>query len=104
MMHRRGRNLPTVACGLAPPLVGTRAKPQAAIEPALKTRTTFASEAPEFINHPIEGTAGAAEVTPVSTSLAILLARHLLRDGELVILILKPSLWFILLTSMRFIA
>ena len=29
------------------------------------------------------------------TSLATLLTSHILRDGELVLLILKPSLWFI---------
>ena len=29
---------------------------------------------------------------------------HVLRDGELVILILKPSVWFIPLSSIRFIA
>jgi hypothetical protein len=39
-----------------------------------------------------------------STSLATLLASHILRDGEVVLLILKPSIWFILLSSLRFIA
>jgi hypothetical protein len=34
----------------------------------------------------------------------MLLAAHILRDGELVILILRPSLWFILLSGIRFIA
>jgi hypothetical protein len=48
-------------------------------------------------------TAG-AESTPASTSLATLLTRHILRDGELVILILKPSIWFVLLSSVKFIA
>jgi hypothetical protein len=33
-----------------------------------------------------------------------MLARHILRDGEIVLLALKPSLWFILLSSLRFIA
>jgi hypothetical protein len=40
----------------------------------------------------------------MSTSLAALLTRHILRDGELVLLILKPSLWFIVLGAMRFAA
>ncbi len=31
-----------------------------------------------------------------------LLTSHILRDGELVLLILKPSLWFVLFNSMRF--
>lgn len=39
---------------------------------------------------------------PMATSLATLLTRHILRDGELVLLILKPSLWFVVLAAMRF--
>ena len=39
---------------------------------------------------------------PLVTSLAALLTRHILRDGEVVLLILKPSLWFVVLASMRF--
>lgn len=46
--------------------------------------------------------AGVAVVQPSATSLAALLSRHVLRDGELVILLLKPSIWFILLSSLRF--
>jgi uncharacterized membrane protein YdbT with pleckstrin-like domain len=37
-------------------------------------------------------------------SLATLLTRHILRDGELVLLILKPSLWSIVLTALPFAA
>jgi hypothetical protein len=48
--------------------------------------------------------AAAAVAPPFSPSLATLLATHILRDGELVLLILKPSLWFVLLSSLRFIA
>ncbi len=33
-----------------------------------------------------------------------MLARHILRDGEVVLLVTKPSLWFILLSSLRFMA
>lgn len=52
-----------------------------------------------------EGGAAAAEsVAPMRTSLAALLTGHILRDGELVLLILKPSLWFILFNSMLFSA
>jgi hypothetical protein len=49
-----------------------------------------------------EGTcaAPAAAVTPIGA----LLARHILRDGEIVLLVLKPSMWFVLLTSLRFVA
>jgi hypothetical protein len=41
---------------------------------------------------------------PAATSLATLLTRHILRDGELVVLILKPSIWFVPLSSIKFIA
>ena len=71
----------------------THARPQAAVVSRLATPSAYASEG--------AATAGAPTV---STSLATLLASHILRDGELVLLILKPSLWFILLSSLRFIA
>ena len=55
--------------------------------------------------HPSEaGAAAGPASTRTETSLAALLTRHVLRDGELVLLILKPSLWFVLLNSMRFSA
>jgi len=50
------------------------------------------------------GAATAADAAPTATSLATLLSRHILRDGEVVILLLKPSPFFILLTSLRFVA
>ena len=55
--------------------------------------------------HPSEGgAAAAADALPLRSSLAALLAGHVLRDGEVVLLILKPSLWFIAFNSMRFAA
>ena len=45
-----------------------------------------------------------AAIMPANTSLAKLLASHILRDGEVVLLILRPSLWFIFLSSLRFVA
>src|SRR4051812_5677439 len=53
--------------------------------------------------HPSEGAAAAAATAtaPATTSLAALLTRHVLRDGELVLLLLKPSIWFILLSALR---
>jgi hypothetical protein len=51
-----------------------------------------------------EGAGVATVQSPTATSLAALLSRHVLRDGELVILLLKPSLWYILLSSLRFAA
>jgi hypothetical protein len=50
-----------------------------------------------------EGTTCAAPTAAV-TPLGAMLARHIIRDGEIVLLALKPSLWFILLSSLRFIA
>ncbi len=44
-----------------------------------------------------------APVRPFRASLAALLAGHVLQDGELVLMILRPSRWFILLKSMVFI-
>jgi len=54
-----------------------------------------------------EAGAAAATAPPVDAvrlrpSLATLLAGHILRDGEVVQLILKPSLWFVVLSGMRF--
>jgi hypothetical protein len=55
-----------------------------------------------------EGGAGAvpapAAVPLRRASLAALLAGHILQDGEVVILILKPSLWFLVLSSLPFAA
>ena len=51
-----------------------------------------------------EGAATAAVESPAVTSLATLLTRHILRDGELVILILRPSIWFVPLSCLKFIA
>jgi len=52
--------------------------------------------------HASEG--GAAAVAGTAPPIATLLTRHILSDGELILLVLKPSLWFILLGSLRFIA
>jgi len=50
-----------------------------------------------------EGATAAPVATPV-TSAASLLTRHVLRDGELILLTLKPSRWFIVFSSLRFAA
>jgi hypothetical protein len=49
-----------------------------------------------------EAAAGVPAVVtpPISTSLATLLTRHILRDGEIILLILKPSLWTILFNTL----
>jgi hypothetical protein len=53
---------------------------------------------------PSEGGAAAAVPAKVPTSLAALLTSHILRDGESVLLILKPSPWFIVFSSARVFA
>jgi hypothetical protein len=53
------------------------------------------------------GVAAAPAVVPpaaATTSLATLVTRHLLRDGEIIILIVKPSLWTILFNCVPAIA
>lgn len=55
--------------------------------------------------HAVEGAVvGSPTATPLATPLATLLSRHVIRDGELILLILKPSRWYIALSSMRFTA
>ena len=53
--------------------------------------------------HPSDAGAAAAPSASVSP-LAALLSRHTLRDGEVVLLAIKPSFWFILLSSLWFSA
>lgn len=52
----------------------------------------------------IHGEAAAAPGHFGFPSLAALLTGHILQDGELVLIILKPSRWFILLSTLRFAA
>ena len=50
--------------------------------------------------------AEAATVAPAraSSSLAALLTGHILQDGEIILLVIKPSLWFIILSTLRWAA
>jgi hypothetical protein len=53
--------------------------------------------------HPAEAGPGAAAARPdQATPLAAILSAHLLRDGEVVLLAIKPSVWFIFLSSASF--
>ncbi len=45
-----------------------------------------------------------AVARPAAQPLATLLSRHVIRDGELILLILKPSRWYIAMSSLRFAA
>jgi hypothetical protein len=57
---------------------------------------------PDALIHPAYNT-GSAAASPTAP-LAALLTRHIIQDGEVILLILKPSLWFILLSMLRFAA
>jgi len=65
-----------------------------------RRRPLAALPASEPMVFPIE----AVVATPLATPMASLLTRHQLRDGEVILLVLKPAVWFILLVSLRFIA
>jgi Bacterial PH domain len=61
---------------------------------------------PDFCKDSPAQFAEAATIAPAraSSSLAALLTGHLLQDGEVILLVLKPSRWFILLSSLRWAA
>ena len=50
----------------------------------------------------VVGGTGPATASAMPASLASLMTGHVLRDGEIIILILKPSLWSIALEMIRF--
>jgi hypothetical protein len=49
-----------------------------------------------------QGQATAEARAGVPTSVGMLLASHILHDGEVVLLVLKPSVWFVVLSSLWF--
>jgi hypothetical protein len=65
-------------------------------------RPTEKSTGPLVCHNGTEGAAAAEGVA--APPLATMLTRHLIRDGELILLTLKPSIWYILFTSLRFCA
>jgi hypothetical protein len=50
-----------------------------------------------------QGDAVVAAPTRASTSLATLFSGHVLQDGELILLLIKPSLWFVPMSGLKFI-
>src|SRR5689334_17918512 len=68
------------------------------------SRSSFVRRSPEagtiFQNNP--GQAGAQVVA--APPLGIMLTRHILRDGETILLTLKPSIWYIPFSCLRFCA
>ncbi len=81
-------------------------------QPRPKQRTSPAARnAASPINPPdgldvVHATHGNAVIETRATpaSLGVLLGGHILQDGEIVLLILKPSLWFVVLSALRFCA
>jgi hypothetical protein len=67
------------------------------------SRQVLDTEHPKFMGATTVA-AGAAVAMPANASLARVLAAHVVRDGELVLLVLRPSFWFVLLRSLRFVA
>lgn len=60
---------------------------------------------PSWESGPAEAAAPAAPGALANAApLTALLTRHILQDGEIVLLILKPSAWFIVLSMLRFAA
>jgi Bacterial PH domain len=59
---------------------------------------------PLYLAHPAEAAASPSATigSARASALGTLLGTHVLRDGELVLLILKPSLWFIAFNSFAF--
>jgi hypothetical protein len=82
--------------------------PQSAGDDSLRgarPRESDAAVAPAW--HAGAGAAAPPATAPapvVAAPLTALLSRHILQDGELVLLVLKPSLWFIVLSMLRFAA
>jgi hypothetical protein len=95
-MRRRRRKTRIEDRGWRTTRAPLRHTPSSLLHPRLRPAIVSASEG--------AGAATADVATPSATSLATLLSRHILRDGEVVILLLKPSPFFIALTSLRFVA
>ncbi|HEX8915324.1 MAG TPA: PH domain-containing protein [Humisphaera sp.] len=64
--------------------------------PRLEEPTVFPAAAP--------GAAAVRDKRPLAPALAALLTGHVLRDGEVILLVLRPSLWYVVLTSLKFAA
>ncbi len=73
-------------------------------EAAIRRCFPFLVQRSAITVHPAEGGATAAAPPAMTTSLATLLTSHILQEGEIVLLIAKPSLWYILLSGLRFLA
>jgi hypothetical protein len=74
------------------------------LKPEMNRTDGASTGLPAATAHPVEAAGAAAAPSDAghATSLAALLASHILRDGEIVLLVLKPSLWFIVLNSVVF--
>ena len=60
----------------------------------VKRQSSFAAAQGEAVVAPTRG---------ASTTLAALISGHVLHDGELILLLIKPSMWFVVLSGLKFI-
>jgi hypothetical protein len=73
--------------------------------PAIRNARLRSNRSFGALVHPNQSGAAAASPPAIAVPpLATMLTRHILQDGEIVLLTAKPSLWFIPFTSLRFIA
>jgi hypothetical protein len=90
------------SASLGTPVQARRPEPACPVDP-------FGGEPPLLAAAAAAAPEGAAAIgtrrgRPVAPALAVLLAGHVLRDGEVVQLILKPSLWFVPFVAAKFAA
>ena len=100
MKRSDGMNAPIVPAGEAANIVAPgpacRTEPYDGEPPVLAAAAAAAAEGAAAI--------GTRRGRPVAPALAVLLAGHILHDGEVVQLVLKPSLWFIPFVAAKFTA
>ena len=71
---------------------------------AIATPPTLRAKLRAPLGAPITALHSEAVASPAVTPLATLLSRHVIRDGELILLILKPSRWYIVMSPIPFAA
>lgn len=85
--------------------VGVRAAAcdgHATLTPPLSHEYMAEGEAHRLTSPPLVNAAEAADAPAARVSLAALLTGHVIQDGEIVQMIVKPSRWFIILNSLLF--
>jgi hypothetical protein len=100
------RTIPSQPRGFSPRGIARQVRDSRKSRRALKPRgCDSAARTVSAANARFAAAADASAVLPARasrTSLATLLASHILHDGETVILLLRPSIWFLLVSGFRF--